>query len=455
MKMDPFIEAEEAGGHSVKNCCDFFEVSRAAYYERRRAVPSQREVDDAELSEKISAIFTESNGTYGSPRVHKELVNRGVECGRRRVRRLMRRAGLEGRCKKRWRKTTVPDPAAEAAKDLIQRHFGPCEELDRRYVGDITYIATWEGWAYLATVIDLASRRVVGWALADHMRTELVNDALEMAFVQRRPPKGAIFHSDRGCSIHESGLWRAGPGQRRGALDRPGRGMLGQRRRGELLRHHQARADRHTFLADPGGTSPFCLRVHRGLVQHAATTQLARLPQSRRLRSTHQPQRRPSGGMINTANLSVEPDQAQSSDSVLQALSSTGTQFYRDSVLQGLSSTGTQFYRDSVLQGLSPSGAQSFRGSSSAYEGAGIEPRMRSYLSSSARHHEAWTSSGSAPHSTHRPVDSLEDRFRLRASSKRRWRPFFTRTPCHTRSAPWRSAPAGQTVRATSTARPL
>jgi len=197
--MDPFIEAEEAAGHSVKHCCDFFEVSRAAYYERRRAVPSQREVSDAELSEKISAIFTESNGTYGSPRVHKELVNRGVECGRRRVRRLMRRAGLEGRCKKRWRKTTVPDPAAEAAKDLIQRHFGPCEELDRRYVGDITYIATWEGWAYLATVIDLASRRVVGWALADHMRTELVNDALEMAFVQRRPPKGAIFHSDRGC----------------------------------------------------------------------------------------------------------------------------------------------------------------------------------------------------------------------------------------------------------------
>ena len=126
-------------------------------------------------------------------------MNRGVECGRRRVRRLMRRAGLEGRCKKRWRKTTVPDPAAEAAKDLIQRHFGPCEELDRRYVGDITYIATWEGWAYLATVIDLASRRVVGWALADHMRTELVNDALEMAFVQRRPAKGAIFHSDRGC----------------------------------------------------------------------------------------------------------------------------------------------------------------------------------------------------------------------------------------------------------------
>jgi len=111
----------------------------------------------------------------------------------------MRSAGLEGRCKKRWRTTTVADPGAEAARDLIQRQFEPGPELDRRYVGDITYISTWEGWAYLATVIDLASRKVVGWALADHMRTVLVEEALQMAFVQRRPPEGVIFHSDRGC----------------------------------------------------------------------------------------------------------------------------------------------------------------------------------------------------------------------------------------------------------------
>src|SRR3954462_4874184 len=111
----------------------------------------------------------------------------------------MRQGGLEGRVKKRGGAATIPDPNVERAKDLIQREFGPCTELDRRYVGDITYIATWEGWAYLATVIDLASRRVVGWALADHMRAELVGDALEMAFGQRRPERGLIFHSDRGC----------------------------------------------------------------------------------------------------------------------------------------------------------------------------------------------------------------------------------------------------------------
>jgi len=141
VKMDPFIEAEEVAGRSVKHCCELFQVSRAAYYERRQGVPSVRELSDAELVDKIKAVHTSSDGTYGSPRVHKELLDRGVTCGRRRVRRLMRMHGLEGRCKKRWRKTTIADPAAEAALDLIQRHFGPSEVLDARYVGDITYSA--------------------------------------------------------------------------------------------------------------------------------------------------------------------------------------------------------------------------------------------------------------------------------------------------------------------------
>lgn len=199
MKLDPFIEAEEAAGHSVNRCCELFRVSRAAYYERHKDVPSAREATDVALTEEIRKVHAGSKGTYGYLRVHQALRKAGVDVGRRRVRRLMRLAGLEGRAKKRWRTTTVPDPAAERAKDLIQRRFGPCEELDSRYVGDITYVMTWEGWAYLATVIDLASRRVVGWALADHMRTELVEDALEVAFFQRSPAEGLIFHSDRGC----------------------------------------------------------------------------------------------------------------------------------------------------------------------------------------------------------------------------------------------------------------
>jgi putative transposase len=199
VKVHPFIEAEKVAGHSVKRCCELLEVSRAAFYERLDETPSVRELSDAELTEKIKAIHTRSRRTYGSPRVHNTLGKQGVACGRRRVRRLMRLAGLEGRCKKRWRKTTITDPEAQKALDLIQRAFGPGAEIDRHYVGDITYIWTWEGWAYLATVIDLSSRRVVGWALADHMRTELVSDALTMALKTRGPDEGVIFHSERGC----------------------------------------------------------------------------------------------------------------------------------------------------------------------------------------------------------------------------------------------------------------
>ncbi len=198
MTVDPFIEAEEVAGHGATRACRLLEVSRSAYYERKKGIPSARALGDAELLCEIRAIHAESGGTYGAPRIHKELLHRHIAAGKRKVARLMRAAGLEGRCKKRWRKTTVVDPDAEAARDLIGRHFGPCEEMDRRYVGDITYISTWEGWAYLATVIDLASRRVVGWALADHMRTELVTDALAMALANRAPERGVIFHSDRG-----------------------------------------------------------------------------------------------------------------------------------------------------------------------------------------------------------------------------------------------------------------
>ena len=312
MTVDPFIEAEEVAGHSVNNACHLLEVSRAAYYQRRNGVPSKRALTDAELLSQIAAIHTESKGTYGSPRIHKELGHRQVACGRRRVTRLMRAAGLEGRCKKRWRKTTVADPDAELARDLIQRHFSPSAEMDRRYVGDITYIATWEGWAYLATVIDLASRRVVGWALADHMRTELVEDALSLqpSHIEHQRRASFFIPTAAAQAIHEFRLRRVGPQQRRRALGRTEGRMLGQRGGRIVFRHHQARAHRLAFMANTGRASTECLRVHRGLVQHPPAALDARLPQPRSIRSTPQ-QRRSSGGIINTSNLSVEPDQVQ------------------------------------------------------------------------------------------------------------------------------------------------
>jgi transposase InsO family protein len=182
----------------VKRSCELLKVSRAAYYQWSKHVPSVRELNDAELGDRIVGIHERSRGTYGAPRVHEQLRREGVHVGKRRVARIMRQRGLIGRCRRRWTKTTIADPTADAV-DLVKRVFGPgTVELDRVYVGDITYVWTWEGWLYLATVIDLASRRVVGYAMADHMRAELVCDALRMAIGDRQPAPGLIFHSDRG-----------------------------------------------------------------------------------------------------------------------------------------------------------------------------------------------------------------------------------------------------------------
>lgn len=198
MNVFPFIEAEKAEQRNVAKAYEMLEVSRSAFYEWHQHVPSAREAADDELGERIQVVFDESRGTYGWPRVHRALRDEGIHVGRARVARIMRTKGLIGRCRRRWIKTTLSDPDVIAV-DLLKRTFGPgTVELDRVYVGDITYIRTWEGWLYLATVIDLASRRVVGWAMADHMRAELVCDALRMALDARRPTPGAMFHSDRG-----------------------------------------------------------------------------------------------------------------------------------------------------------------------------------------------------------------------------------------------------------------
>uniref|UniRef100_UPI001313DDD2 IS3 family transposase n=1 Tax=Kitasatospora sp. MBT63 TaxID=1444768 RepID=UPI001313DDD2 len=196
----PFIEAEKQAGHSVKRACELLKVSRAAFYARRDGEPGPRAVRDAELTERIAEVHADSRGSYGAPRVHAVLQQAGDRCGRRRVARLMREAGLQGRHRRRRHRTTVPDPNAGTRPDLVLRDFQPDPTaLDTRWCGDITYIPTNEGWLYLATVIDIASRRVVGWATADHLRTELVADALRAACRTRRPDGPVIFHSDRGC----------------------------------------------------------------------------------------------------------------------------------------------------------------------------------------------------------------------------------------------------------------
>jgi transposase InsO family protein len=196
----PFIEAEKAQQRNVKRACELLKVSRAAYYAAREGQPCDRDREDAELTARIRAEHKRSKGRYGAPRIHAELRRQGRRHSRKRVARLMRQAGLAGRAPRRWKRTTIPDPAATARADAIRRDFTTdAARINQRWCGDITYLATWEGWLYLATVIDIASRRVVGFALADHLRTELVADALANAVAARDPEPGVIFHSDRGC----------------------------------------------------------------------------------------------------------------------------------------------------------------------------------------------------------------------------------------------------------------
>jgi transposase InsO family protein len=196
----PFIEAEKTQQRSVKRACELLEVSRAAYYTDLAGVPSARQVADEQLIEHIRQAHETSKGRYGAPRIHAQLRRQGRRHGRKRVARLMRAAGLHGRTPRRFKRTTIPDPAATARADLVRRDFAVnAAAVNTRWCGDITYIPTWEGWLYLATVIDIASRRVVGFALAEHLRTGLVADALTNAVAARDPAPGVIFHADRGC----------------------------------------------------------------------------------------------------------------------------------------------------------------------------------------------------------------------------------------------------------------
>jgi putative transposase len=192
-----FIAAEKAN-HPVALMCEVLEVSRSGFHAWRSRPPSRRARQDAELRGLIEPIHRESRRTYGSPRVHAELrLDHEVRVGRKRVERLMRQAGLSGMIRRRRGRTTISAPGIRTSPDLVERDFNPTEP-NRLWCADITYVRTWEGWLYLASVMDCYSRRIVGWALADHLRAELVDEALRIAIARRRPAAGLIHHSDRG-----------------------------------------------------------------------------------------------------------------------------------------------------------------------------------------------------------------------------------------------------------------
>ena len=191
-----FVEREKAR-FPIATMCRLLGVSPSGYWAWRRRPPSARALADAALSERIRHAHGASRGTYGAPRVHADLREEGIRCGRKRVARLMRAESLVGVHRRRFVRTTRRDPAATAAPDLVKRQFER-DAPDRLWVADITYLPTHTGFLYLAAILDACSRRVVGWSMAGHLRTELVSAALDMAIAARRPARGLVHHSDRG-----------------------------------------------------------------------------------------------------------------------------------------------------------------------------------------------------------------------------------------------------------------
>jgi putative transposase len=177
--------------------CDVLDVSRSGYYTWRNRSASQREMADAEYRERIKEIFDESLETYGYERIWKEMQADDIPCGKHRVRRLMREEELVVKQTKRYKRTTKANPEHQPSPNLLEGDF-QAERADTKWCADITYIPTQEGWLYLAVILDLFSRRIVGWAMDGRMKLQLVCNALQMALRQRQPADPLIHHSDRG-----------------------------------------------------------------------------------------------------------------------------------------------------------------------------------------------------------------------------------------------------------------
>ncbi len=195
-----FIHTEKVN-YPVAVLARVLKVNRTAYYAWAKRPPSSREMEDRHLTRKIKEIHAANRGVYGAPRIHAELrMAHGIKVSRKRVERLMARARISGLVKKSRGKTTIRVPGVRVAGDLLLRDF-TATAPNQIWAADITYLRTWEGWVYLAAVQDLYSRKIVGWSMADHMRAELVTDALKMAVHRRQPEKGLTFHSDQGSQF--------------------------------------------------------------------------------------------------------------------------------------------------------------------------------------------------------------------------------------------------------------
>jgi len=200
-----FIAAEKTS-YPVAVMCRALQVNRTSFYAWERRPPSERALVDAWLTELIKDIHEAKRMVYGAPRIHAELrMAHSIRVGRKRVERLMKNAGISGLVKVKRGRTTIHVPGVRVADDLVERRF-QAQAPNVLWLADITYLRSWEGWLYLAAIQDAYSRRIVGWSIAEHMRPELVTDALEMAVHRRRPQPGLIHHSDQGSQYVSLGF---------------------------------------------------------------------------------------------------------------------------------------------------------------------------------------------------------------------------------------------------------
>jgi putative transposase len=188
---------ECAVNYSIMKMCRFLKVSRSGYYKWSERGESIHQQQDRELAKMIRAIFEQSKQRYGSPRIYDELSDLGIRCSRKRVARLMREMGFKARHKRKFKETTNSKHNYPIAPNLLDRQF-QTDAPNQVWVADITYIRTLEGWLYLAAVMDLFSRKIVGWAMSERMTSDLAITALKMAIKRRKPHKGLMHHSDRG-----------------------------------------------------------------------------------------------------------------------------------------------------------------------------------------------------------------------------------------------------------------
>lgn len=188
---------EQSTNYPIATLCRFMGVTRSCYYDWLNSPKTGREKENEVLTERLKKLFEDSRKTYGTRRLKRKLAEQDIHVSRRRIGRLMRQAGLFCKTKRRFKATTNSSHNKPVAPNLLDRQF-EVSEPDRYYVGDITYIATLEGWLYLAVVIDLFSRQIVGWSMDERMKAKLVNDALLMAIWKRKPKGGLVWHTDRG-----------------------------------------------------------------------------------------------------------------------------------------------------------------------------------------------------------------------------------------------------------------